>query len=225
MVQSVDVPSKDVTLPPRLRAAARRAGKAAARWLPDRTVDGIRAKAFALPSVEVVRVVTALQEADVRMWLLGGWGVDALAGRETRTHSDLDLAVDVADDAVERAIAVLERLGYRDREDSRETSQLMPFRLVLRQSNGWTIDLVPVRSGPRSAGSATARGEQLRSGDWGALSADGHLSVVGHIDATPVPCVSARGQLQLRQGYHRRRRDERDLSVLDRLILGGSDEA
>ena len=30
-----------------------------------------------------------------RVWIAGGWGVDALVGRQTRIHSDLELAVDV----------------------------------------------------------------------------------------------------------------------------------
>jgi hypothetical protein len=35
------------------------------------------------------------------VWLDGGWGIDALLGRETRTHADLDLVID-RDQAVPR---------------------------------------------------------------------------------------------------------------------------
>ena len=34
-----------------------------------------------------------LQSAGVRVWLDGGWSVDALLGEQTRPHADLDLAV------------------------------------------------------------------------------------------------------------------------------------
>ena len=202
-----------------LRASARRAGKAATRWLPDRAVDPIRTQAFAFPASEVLRVVAALQSAGVSAWLLGGWGVDALLGRETRRHSDLDIAVDIADGGVDRAVRELQALGYTDVQESRETSRLMPFRVVLRQPSGWTVDLVPIRSRP-----TTGTALSTRSGDWRSMSEGGDLSVTGQIESTPVPCLSAQGQLRLRQGYRLRRRDQRDLAVLDQLVLGLSDE-
>lgn len=42
---------------------------------------------------DVHRVLDLLSDADVETWVSGGWGVDALVGRQTRTHRDLDLLV------------------------------------------------------------------------------------------------------------------------------------
>jgi lincosamide nucleotidyltransferase A/C/D/E len=42
---------------------------------------------------EVIRVVGLLDSQNVSYWLDGGWGVDALAGEQTRQHQDLDLAI------------------------------------------------------------------------------------------------------------------------------------
>ena len=39
----------------------------------------------------VLEVIATLEEASVRVWLDGGWGVDALLGEQTRNHADLDL--------------------------------------------------------------------------------------------------------------------------------------
>jgi hypothetical protein len=48
-----------------------------------------RASVARLP--EVVDVLERLDRAGVPVWLDGGWGVDALVGRQTRAHRDLDL--------------------------------------------------------------------------------------------------------------------------------------
>ncbi|WP_341927980.1 hypothetical protein [Nocardioides psychrotolerans] len=42
-------------------------------------------------------VYELLDAAGVRCWVMGGWGVDALLGRVTREHKDLDLLVHRAD--------------------------------------------------------------------------------------------------------------------------------
>ena len=39
---------------------------------------------------DVLRVIDRLASADIRVWVDGGWGVDALLGRQTRRHHDLD---------------------------------------------------------------------------------------------------------------------------------------
>src|SRR3954454_12434989 len=42
----------------------------------------------------------------IEVWLDGGWGVDAHVGRQTRPHSDLDIALKSADSPVlEKALA------------------------------------------------------------------------------------------------------------------------
>jgi lincosamide nucleotidyltransferase A/C/D/E len=46
---------------------------------------------------EVVRLLDAFEAAKVKAWLDGGWGVDALLGRQRRTHDDLDLVVELKD--------------------------------------------------------------------------------------------------------------------------------
>ena len=48
-----------------------------------------------MTNAEVARIVAYLESAGIRIWLDGGWGVDALVGEETRPHSDLDAAVEL----------------------------------------------------------------------------------------------------------------------------------
>ena len=56
---------------------------------------------------EVLAVLADLTEAGCSVWVVGGWGVDALVGRQTRLHRDLDLALDADNETV--ALRVLER--------------------------------------------------------------------------------------------------------------------
>ena len=43
---------------------------------------------------DVLEIVAYLDAAGVRVWLDGGWGVDALLGEQTRPHKDLDIVVE-----------------------------------------------------------------------------------------------------------------------------------
>lgn len=49
----------------------------------------------------------------VRLWLMGGWGVDALLRRRTRDHHDVDVLVEVA--SLERFRRRLDADGYAPR--------------------------------------------------------------------------------------------------------------
>ena len=55
---------------------------------------------------DVLEILRRLDDAGIEWWIHGGWGDDALLGRETRAHDDLDLAVKRAD---------VERLRRRSR--------------------------------------------------------------------------------------------------------------
>ncbi len=58
---------------------------------------------------DVTEVLDRLDRAGVRHWVGGGWGVAALAGRQTREHRDLDLAIDAED--LDTCLQVLNQLG------------------------------------------------------------------------------------------------------------------
>jgi Aminoglycoside-2''-adenylyltransferase len=67
--------------------------------------------------VEVLEILADLAEAGCSVWVAGGWGVDALVGRQTRSHRDLDLALDARNQTT--ALRTLERRGYRVETDWR----------------------------------------------------------------------------------------------------------
>ena len=83
---------------------------------------------------DVTAVLTALERANVRHWVAGGWGVAVLVGRQTRQHRDLDLAVHADDMAA--CVSALTDLGYVTETDWRDAESGDPvcsskFTLVI----------------------------------------------------------------------------------------------
>lgn len=60
---------------------------------------------------EAIRIYQRLSENNIRVWLVGGWGIDALLGEQTRPHKDLDVIMLVDD--VERLCELLSHDGYK----------------------------------------------------------------------------------------------------------------
>jgi len=84
----------------------------------------------------VLSVLDALQAKGLRVWLDGGWGVDALLEEETRTHQDVDLVVEL--EALSDVMDTLGGLGFDLVEDD------VPTRAVMRATDGRQVDLHPV---------------------------------------------------------------------------------
>ncbi|GAB7036212.1 MULTISPECIES: nucleotidyltransferase domain-containing protein [Catenuloplanes] len=55
------------------------------------TPDGVRTS-----QDDVLAVLRLADGAGARLWIDGGWGVDALLGTQTREHGDLDVAIESA---------------------------------------------------------------------------------------------------------------------------------
>src|SRR4051794_30948840 len=83
-----------------------------------------------------VRIVSALSAAGVRATVGGGWAVDAIVGRQTRPHDDLDLWLPAED--LERLLPVVADIGL---------DRLLPWGgdrpwvIVLRNGAGLRVDL------------------------------------------------------------------------------------
>lgn len=159
-----------------------------------------------MTSEEVVRILDALEGAGLTVWVDGGWGVDALVGRTTRTHADLDLAIDR--DALPEARRVLEEHGFRH-DESIEPG--LPARLVVRDEQGLQVDLHPLRFDESGDG-----WQQLSDDDWGRYPADG-LTARGSIGGRTVRCLTAELQVRFHQGYDLTSKDEHDLELLEPL--------
>jgi lincosamide nucleotidyltransferase A/C/D/E len=154
-------------------------------------------------SEDVIAVVRLLEQTLCPVWIDGGWGVDALLGRQTRLHADLDLAIALAD--VPMAKEVLgKRLGYRVAQDE------MPTRLELRDAQNRRVDLHPLVFDDDGNG-----WQQLQDGSWGMYPAQG-LEGRGSIGGQTMHCLSPHLQLQFHLGYEPDEDDRHDVEALCR---------
>ncbi len=184
---------------------ARRASRALQRTPAAGAIDRIRQRV--LPSMnadDVVRVTVALADADVRFWIGGGWGVDALLGYQTRPHRDLDLVL--AHEQLDTACLVLEPAGYSPHGGLAEhvPGALLPERRPLEDRRLLLLDLHPV---------------DLAT--WPPVATADSPFAAGAIDGTPVPCLSASLQREARRGYTLEAEDHHDLRRLDDLAATG----
>jgi len=79
------------------------------RLPPLRRVHG-RLTATRVDATDVVEITSLLRGAGAEVKLLGGWACDALLGKQTREHGDVDLLLRDADR--EQALQTLEQAGF-----------------------------------------------------------------------------------------------------------------
>ncbi|MBI2338413.1 nucleotidyltransferase family protein [Candidatus Daviesbacteria bacterium] len=61
---------------------------------------------------DVIELYTLFEENHIEVWIDGGWGIDALLGKQTRPHKDLDIAINHKDKPKLRRL--LAEKGYKD---------------------------------------------------------------------------------------------------------------
>jgi lincosamide nucleotidyltransferase A/C/D/E len=148
---------------------------------------------------QVLALLDEFAAYGLRVWVAGGWAVDAMAGRQTRPHGDLDLAIDA--EQQDELLALLDRLDYVT------TVDWLPVRAELTAPDRRRVDLHPVAFRPDGSG--------VQSGLDGvtfAYPADGFTT--GSIGGRPVPCLSVAQQLRFREGYPLREVDHHDIALL-----------
>ncbi len=155
----------------------------------------------------------ALRDHGARCWVMGGWGVDALLGSQTREHHDLDVLV--LADHLPGLAEVFDRLGFE-------------IEHVWEAENRW-LD-VPGTRWPTAFVAANEHGVEL---DVHLIELDGNevvplcnvpwpldaasLEGRGVISGRQVECVSAQAQLAMHRGYELPEEHRRDVERLLRL--------
>ena len=142
-----------------------------------------------MPSVTTLLALKALEAGSIVAVLMGGWGVDALAGEQLRVHHDLDLIVD--HDQIDMALAMLGGLGFKE----------------------WFRNPTPAPFGERYLeGSIVVRDEAMRVVDLHPMRLDdsGPMLTEGRIDGHRVTCISAELQIQVNAGSQSHTRSRRD---------------
>jgi lincosamide nucleotidyltransferase A/C/D/E len=61
---------------------------------------------------DVIDLYSRLKNSNIKIWIDGGWGVDALLGKQTRVHKDLDIVIQQKDVLAFRNL--LQAHGYNE---------------------------------------------------------------------------------------------------------------
>jgi lincosamide nucleotidyltransferase A/C/D/E len=148
----------------------------------------------------VLSVVATLQHAGVRVWLDGGWGVDALVWEQTREHDDLDCVIALTDARIARD--ALAALGFSVALDE------LPTRFVVRDRADRRVDFHTVTFD--ATGGAT---QQLQDGTLAPYPAQG-FSGSGQIAGVRVGCLTVAVQSLHHLGYDPDEKDHHDMRLL-----------
>jgi lincosamide nucleotidyltransferase A/C/D/E len=155
-----------------------------------------------MTAADVIEILDLLEAGGIRVWLNGGWGVDALLGRQTREHDDLDITIS----AIDRNACgdVMRSFGFTMfRIDSE-------FNWVMVDPHDRLVDVHIVDFSNTRPGD---RGPTLYG--WGGLPFEvGSLNGVGEIAGRKVNCETADAQVRGHTTYPPDEFDEQDVVAL-----------
>jgi lincosamide nucleotidyltransferase A/C/D/E len=164
--------------------------------LRSRLAQRIKIRLVEMPAGLVPEVLGTLEEAGVRAWLAGGWGVDALLGEQTRPHRDLDLVFDADDGGERRALEALSTIDFRVMGREAVRTHWWSERIALSDAQGHVVDIHPVS------------GEAFVA----AVGVDGFAT--GTVAGRQVRCLARSAQLRLHEGYEPTDADRADVALL-----------
>lgn len=152
---------------------------------------------------QVLAVLDELAAEGVQGWLAGGWGVDALHGRQTRTHNDIDLVISDDEPPFQKIDRALTREGFWFVGKFHHPGIPIPWCHMWRHHAGAKVEVLPVplKKPPFAADGADVGGVRQPFAE-------------GSINGRPVPCLSAELQLLLHEGYPQRQADNHDVALL-----------
>lgn len=153
-------------------------------------------------TVDDVCGVLALMDAHgIRVWLDGGWAVDACLGSQTRRHGDLDIVIEERD--VPAAVAALRGCGYAPvpRGDTRA------WNFVLGDDTGHQVDFHVI------ALDQEGRGVYGPAENGECYPADA-LAGTGTVNGRPVACIAPEWLVRFHTGYDADATDWADVSAL-----------
>jgi lincosamide nucleotidyltransferase A/C/D/E len=174
---------------------------------------------------QVVSLYLDLEAEGVEVWLMGGWGVDALLGDQTRPHHDLDILIDLA--RLEQFRERLDDLGFElqyvwddetwwVRHVAWDGEEQLPTAFVCAHADGREVDVHVVRLDPRGTV------EMLWTAPYELTAAglQGRGVIAGH----PVRCMAAELQITMHTGYELPPHHVADLDLLVELTTATADD-
>lgn len=161
---------------------------------------------------DVIAMFQRLRDNHIQVWLIGGWGIDALLGEHTRPHKDLDVLMLVDD--VGRMCELLSQDGYKfgylweenlwaaDADGAK-----IATAFVLQDAEGHELDIHALRLDDEGNGIPAwdAEGITFKKED---------LAGEGVIAGVTVQCLTPKMQMACHMGYELPEKHLRDVERL-----------
>jgi lincosamide nucleotidyltransferase A/C/D/E len=145
---------------------------------------------------DVVELLDFLEQNGLEVYVDGGWAVDALLGKQTRDHDDLDVAIPHAH------VPLLRRLmatrGFHERP----------------QADSWKCNFVLADAGDRRLDVHSYTLDAAGKNVSGVPYAAEHLTGTGIIAGRPVRCIDPAWLVKFHTGYEGDERDHQDVRLL-----------
>jgi lincosamide nucleotidyltransferase A/C/D/E len=127
---------------------------------------------------DVIKLYSNFEKHGIKIWLDGGWAVDALLGKQMRTHKDLDIVLEQKD--APKAREFLEGQGYKDvpRDDT------SPWNFLMGDDKGREVDFHAIVFDEKGNG-------LYGPPEKGVMFPAESLTGEGKIEGTRVRCISA----------------------------------
>ena len=150
---------------------------------------------------DVLAFLALCEERGVRIWVDGGWAVDACLGEQTRPHADLDIAIERKD--LDPIVDALAQRGWT----TVDRDQTNPGSFVLGDDEGHQIDVHVIVMDEEGRG-------VMGPPELNQVYPAGSLTGTGTINGRTVDCVSPEWLVKFHTGYTVDADDWADVSAL-----------
>jgi len=144
---------------------------------------------------DAIEIYLLLATRGINVWIDGGFCVDALVGRATREHGDLDIAVERQD--ADTLCAVLANEGFS--------------RLASADGSAWSFVL---SDGRRNVDVHVFAYDASGKNIYGIEYPFGSLTGTGELDGVKVTCVAPEWMLRFKTAYAPTAKDIADVTAL-----------
>ncbi len=162
---------------------------------------------------DAIKIYKKLTTNGIKVWLTGGWGIDALLGKQTRSHKDLDVIM-LLDDVV-RMRELLRSEGYVKEElwsenqlatDTNGNETATAFVLIDREGREFDVHAMTIDD----QGNGIPAWKEAK--DFIFKRKD--LVGVGMIAGVAVQCITAESQITCHTGYELSEKQRNDIELL-----------